>query len=40
MKWVPIIDAGIAARDYTPIYQSGLEKDVFIKINKNQTLIG
>ena len=42
MKYVPILDAGLAYRpngDYSA-FIDGLKKDVFMKINNNETLIG
>jgi alpha-glucosidase (family GH31 glycosyl hydrolase) len=42
MKYVPIIDAGIAVRPWThyPAYDSGVEQKVFMRINDGQTFIG
>src|SRR5438105_15937146 len=42
MHYVPIIDAGVAARPWGhyPAYDIAKEQDIFIKINDGQTFIG
>ena len=42
MKYVPILDAGIAARQsgIYPAYDRGKQDDIFIKIADKGTLIG
>jgi len=40
MHYVPVLDAGIALKKTNDAYKAGMEKNVFIKDDEGQALIG